>query len=500
MFGYTAAEAIGQSIRMIIPAGPAGRRRYRCSRASAPARSSITTRPSGSARTARELPISLTVSPIRRRRRRGRRRSKIARDITERVAAASPLRRSRRASREKLSEVGATVASSLDQDTIVQKVTDAATELTQRGVRRVLLQRRRSASPATPTCCTRCPARRRKRSRTFRSRARRRCSRRRSTAKASVRLDDVTQDPRYGKNAPYSRDAGRPPAGAQLSRRAGEGRVGRGAGRPVLRSLAAPACSPSSTSSSRWASRPGRRWRSRTRGCTWRPGRPNRLKDEFLAVLSHELRTPLNAIVGYARLLRGGVLTGEKADRGLETLERNATCADADRRRRARRLADRLGQDPSRRAAGRSAARRAQRRRDRAARRRREGRPAADDRRSPRRARSGRSRPAAAGRLEPAVERGEVHAEERPGPGAPGARRTPTSRSSSATRASASARTSCRTSSSGSGRPTRARRARPAGSASASRSSGTSSRCTAARCTRPATGRTGARRSACGCR
>jgi PAS domain S-box-containing protein len=51
----------------------------------------------------------------------------------------------------------------------------------------------------------------------------------------------------------------------------------------------------------------------------------NRMKDEFLAVLSHELRTPLNAIVGYSRLLRGGVLSGEKAARGLETLERNAT-------------------------------------------------------------------------------------------------------------------------------------------------------------------------------
>jgi signal transduction histidine kinase len=51
----------------------------------------------------------------------------------------------------------------------------------------------------------------------------------------------------------------------------------------------------------------------------------NRTKDEFLAVLSHELRTPLNAIVGYARLLRGHILSGEKADRGLETLERNAT-------------------------------------------------------------------------------------------------------------------------------------------------------------------------------
>ncbi|HKV99783.1 MAG TPA: ATP-binding protein [Vicinamibacterales bacterium] len=50
----------------------------------------------------------------------------------------------------------------------------------------------------------------------------------------------------------------------------------------------------------------------------------DRLKDEFLAVLSHELRTPLSAIVGYARLLRSGLLTGEKAEKGLETLERNA--------------------------------------------------------------------------------------------------------------------------------------------------------------------------------
>ena len=49
------------------------------------------------------------------------------------------------------------------------------------------------------------------------------------------------------------------------------------------------------------------------------------MKDEFLAVLSHELRTPLNAIVGYSRLLRGGMLSAEKATRGLETLERNAT-------------------------------------------------------------------------------------------------------------------------------------------------------------------------------
>jgi PAS domain S-box-containing protein len=50
----------------------------------------------------------------------------------------------------------------------------------------------------------------------------------------------------------------------------------------------------------------------------------NRLKDEFLAVLSHELRTPLNAILGYARLLRSRMMPEDQIDRALETLERNA--------------------------------------------------------------------------------------------------------------------------------------------------------------------------------
>ena len=53
--------------------------------------------------------------------------------------------------------------------------------------------------------------------------------------------------------------------------------------------------------------------------------RANQLKDEFLATLSHELRTPLTAIVGYARIIRGGMLTGDKLTRAMETIDRNAT-------------------------------------------------------------------------------------------------------------------------------------------------------------------------------
>jgi PAS domain S-box-containing protein len=50
----------------------------------------------------------------------------------------------------------------------------------------------------------------------------------------------------------------------------------------------------------------------------------NRLKDEFLATVSHELRTPLSAILGWARLLSNGQLEPEKARRAVDVIERNA--------------------------------------------------------------------------------------------------------------------------------------------------------------------------------
>lgn len=54
--------------------------------------------------------------------------------------------------------------------------------------------------------------------------------------------------------------------------------------------------------------------------------RSNRLKDDFLGIVSHELRTPLSAILGWARLLKRGVVGTEPArERALDAIERNAT-------------------------------------------------------------------------------------------------------------------------------------------------------------------------------
>jgi PAS domain S-box-containing protein len=49
----------------------------------------------------------------------------------------------------------------------------------------------------------------------------------------------------------------------------------------------------------------------------------NRGKDDFLAVLSHELRTPLQAMLGWLRLMRGGRLDEATVAKALETIERN---------------------------------------------------------------------------------------------------------------------------------------------------------------------------------
>ena len=52
--------------------------------------------------------------------------------------------------------------------------------------------------------------------------------------------------------------------------------------------------------------------------------RASSMKDEFLATVSHELRTPLSAILGWSRVLRFRKMSEADTQKGLETIERNA--------------------------------------------------------------------------------------------------------------------------------------------------------------------------------
>jgi PAS domain S-box-containing protein len=320
IFGYTAEEAIGKSIRMLIPADLQGEEDEVLAKIRAGDRidhyETVRVKKDGAL-----LNISLTVSPIRDETGTIIGASKIARDVTERarlMAQASEYANNT----QKLSDVGALVASTLDREAIVQKVTDTATELTHAEFGAFFYNVREpdkgdaymlyALSGAPWEAFSHFPHPRATKifGPTFRG-------------EASVRLDDVTADPRYGQNPPFH---GMPPG--HLPVRSYLAVPVKGVDGTVLGGLffghSAPAMFTEqherlAIGTAAWASvaLENARLYGEARDA-------NRTKDDFLAVLSHELRTPLNAILGYSRLLRGGMLTGDHFDRALETVERNS--------------------------------------------------------------------------------------------------------------------------------------------------------------------------------
>jgi PAS domain S-box-containing protein len=320
MFGYTQEEAIGRSIRTIIPPELQSEEAVVLAKIRAGERvdhyETIRQRKDGT-----RLHISLTVSPLRSIEGRIIGASKIARDITEqKQLQARALEHA--ATAEQLAEVGALVASSLERDVVLQKVTDAATQLTTAEFGAFFSnvveaesgesQRLHAFAGAPREAFAGFPAPRAAAifASTFRG-------------EGPIRLDDVTRDTQYGRNAsnhamppgqlPVRSYLAVPVTGLNMSVLGGlffgHSQVGVFTKQHERLALGVAAWAAMALENSQLYDE---------------ARNANRMKDEFLAVLSHELRTPLNAIVGYSRLLRGGVLSGEKAERGLETLERNA--------------------------------------------------------------------------------------------------------------------------------------------------------------------------------
>jgi PAS domain S-box-containing protein len=319
MFGFTADEMIGRSIRLVIPPDRQAeeddvlahiRRGERVEHYE-----TVRQRKDGST-----FSVSLTVSPIRDETGRVVGASKIARDITERVRMEAAARE-HAANTATLGEMGALVASTLDRQAITLRVAEVATALThaQWGAFAYSERDRESGDESMQYSVSRAP--RDAVAQFLRWPA---AAVFESVFRGNVlRLGDVTADPRFEDRASPLKTADDLPVRSVLALPV------KGVSRDVLGVLFFGHPEPErfteqhqhlAAGIAAWASiaLENARFFEEAKDA-------NRLKDEFLAVLSHELRTPLNAIVGYARLLSGGVLSKQKAARGLEILERNAT-------------------------------------------------------------------------------------------------------------------------------------------------------------------------------
>ena len=339
IFGYSAEEAIGKHITMLMPPERVSEEAMIIARLERGERiehyETVRVRKDGTL-----LDISLTISPLRDASGTIVGASKIARDITARKRMEQALGDETRLL-ELLNKTGAVIGSQLDVQQLLQSVTDAATELsgakfgaffyntvnesgealvlyTLSGAPREAFERF-GVPRATPVFGP-----------TFHN-------------EGVVRSDDITKDPRYGKMEPHhGMPTGHLPVRSYLAvsvvSRTGEVIGGLFFGHPqpgvftarterLIVGVAGQAAV--AIDNARLYERVARSAEEREklleaeRAARAHAERVSIVKDEFLATLSHELRTPLNAILGWTQILRAHVSADPESAEGLEVIERN---------------------------------------------------------------------------------------------------------------------------------------------------------------------------------